>query len=140
MNKKLIGFCLAASASLTACGPIYNVSYQYKPPHRNKARRCIVACQRNKLMCQRNASQQYDRCEDRALRSAQASYHAYRVNQRRSHQPVKRNLDDFKYDWGCSSGNNCDADYRQCYVTCGGTVITHRTCVAFCDKDGAKKH
>ncbi len=135
MNKgALLALLTTSTALLSACGPIYNTTYTYRPPRNQHARRCIVACQRNKLMCQRNADKSYQHCEDRAGRDAKRAYHDYKVKQRRQHKPIKLGPEDFRQDWSCSHYNNCDAGYRQCYTTCGGTVITHKVCVAFCGK------
>ncbi|MDF1795543.1 MAG: hypothetical protein P1U63_03290 [Coxiellaceae bacterium] len=139
MKKLSVCLIAAAAAGLTGCGPIYKTSYTYQPPKSNKARRCVVACQRNRLLCEQNAQENYQRCEDRASSAAEEAYHEYAVNQRRTHQPVDRSVSDFTQDWSCSSGNRCAAMYRQCYSTCGGTVITHRVCTAFCDKEKKNK-
>lgn len=137
--KKVIASALTlACLGITACAPIYQTSYSYKPPKSAEAKRCVVSCQRNRLLCERNAQQSYDRCEQRADEDAQTAYHEYAVNQRHTGQPVDRSVSDFKHDWSCSGGNNCAAMYRQCYTTCGGTVITHRVCTAFCDKEKKK--
>ena len=47
---------------------------------------------------------------------------------------VLKSLSDFADFGACQRGCGCKINYRQCYSNCGGQVITHRVCVAFCDK------
>lgn len=135
MKSILLALLATGSIALTGCVPINTVSYNYKPPKSMGGRRCIVRCDQNRLICERNNQHSYDHCERRADRSAKYAYHAYVMNQRRSHQPVHRNFNDFKEDWSCSLNSGvCTDRYRQCYSICGGEVIKHSKCIAFCKK------
>jgi hypothetical protein len=125
----------AATVFLTGCGPVYQTQYSFQAPRGHRARNCIASnCERNKLLCERNCAANDRSCEWRASDEAQTAYHEYAVQQREHNQPISKSIDDFKSDWGCNQSCGCDSVYRQCYSTCGGTVIASTVCVAFCNQ------
>lgn len=135
MKKLVILFSLALSLLLTGCGPVYQTTYSYEKPASQRARTCIASnCERNKMLCQSNCAKNNNECEWRATEEAKTEYREYVRQQRYNNLPIKKSINDFKDDWDCNNSCNCQSVYRQCYSTCGGTVIAHTQCVAFCNQ------
>jgi hypothetical protein len=139
MKKLIILLSLLSTLLLAGCGPMYETNYSYVTPHSQRARDCIASnCVRNKMLCQRNCAANNRSCEWQATQNAQEEFHEYAVQQRENRQPITKSVSDFMDDWNCNNSCNCQTVYRQCYGTCGGTVIANTQCVAFCPKPKAK--
>ena len=119
---------------LSACGPIYNTSYQYHPPTSLQGRQCIVQCSRTKEACQHHCNSDVNQCRSLAMQQANFDYNAY-VNARNvRREPVERDLNSFYNPSQCNTSCNCEPEFNNCYTLCGGHIETIRKCVAFCDQ------
>lgn len=121
---------------LSACGPIYQTSYDYIPPKSQNGKMCLMQCQQSKMLCQQSCDLKQQACRADAQRNATFAYENYRQQQENQHQPINKTVQDFYSDFECSrSSCTCEDDYRTCFTTCGGKVLAHQQCVAFCDKN-----
>lgn len=127
----LMGFLLI----LTGCGPIYRTTYSYVPPANERGKMCVIQCQTSKKMCENLCEAKNSECTYRERDKAHFEYESYVRKQEMEHQPVLRDLDSFYNRSACSQFScGCEEDYRSCYQLCGGQVVEHRECVAFCNK------
>jgi hypothetical protein len=121
---------LLATLTLTACGPVYKTDYTYIPPENATARQCLNQCLGMQSACRARA-------EDRAARENTACQQNAMVNYSVCLATAKSDAERNR----CSSSSYCnqqpnlsvcDAEYRQCYQNCGGTVISQERCVSGC--------
>lgn len=101
---------------LVSCSPVYKNSYEYVKPKNKSIRSCVAKCGVVLSSCTNICRHQNQMCRI-----------SNNVSMRRSVQGVgtRRII--------CSSScNSCNVSYRQCYVNCGGEVITKKSCSAFC--------
>ena len=122
---------------LSSCGPVYKTTYTYKGPKSFRGKRCVNRCLRNRSFCQSDCNSTYEQCVRDANRAARPAYQAYVRERKRAHQPIWKKIDSFADYSRCTQNCGCQSTYHQCYSNCGGKIISHRVCVAFCDK--AKK-
>ena len=118
-------------ALLWGCGPIYDVRYEYeKPPGADRL--CFSQCITGRSHCRqlgRLADANRDR--DHSLCVALAS--GEKDDKRRAKRMAECNfaLPTHGYDHGA----DCEADYNDCFIACGGTVTAIEECVANCDRE-----
>jgi len=129
-----ISFLALLAFALTGCGPVYETSYSYKPPKNWAGRKCTNRCLSRRSFCNMRCRRNYNICRSDALEDARPEFRAYVREQRHQRLPIVKSLSDFADFGTCQRGCGCTINYRQCYSNCGGQVITHRVCVAFCDK------
>src|SRR3990167_3408790 len=134
LRKITRAFPILASILLTACGPVYQTTYTYDPPDAWSGRKCVNRCLEVKSQCNIECSRNNQVCVAEARENGDFRYRQYVREQRRLNKPVVLGPEDFIDTNGCYSGCSCDSDYRECYMNCGGKVITHQRCVAFCPK------
>lgn len=120
---------------LSSCGPIYDTSYEIVPPRSETGRMCANNCLLAQQNCRQNCQIQEKQCQEIAQLRAQSSYYNYVNQQQREGRPITRNESDFYHYSGCSNSceEACGNDYRICHTNCGGVVIPHTTCTAFCE-------
>jgi predicted small lipoprotein YifL len=127
---------LAALALLAACGPMYQTDYQVVPPQTETGRMCANNCLLSKSNCRNNCRMQSMQCQEIERLRARSDYYSYLDNQRRSGRPAQKTEGDFYRSYACDEGScaeQCEGDYRICHVNCGGQMIPHTYCTAFCD-------
>ena len=126
--------------ALWACQPILRTSYDFAPPATAEGRACIDQCDATKAGCGRSCDLQTPNCGNPIL---------YPGSRMGKYDPGP--LPPFKNSFGrmgdtdldCTDlepvlqsdrqcHESCDELYRQCYAKCGGTVVPHQECVAFC--------
>ncbi len=107
---------------MASCGPLYTTEYEIIPPKTEMGSICANNC----LLLKTN-------CESQCYR---ISYLELQNNQL---QAVNRNGDGYYFNnynsFNNNNGwcvNNCLANYYICHKNCGGEVITHTRCTAFC--------
>lgn len=132
---------LPALMVLVGCSPIIRTSYSFEPPAAVEARACVDQCMKTNTQCWRTCDLRTPNCGDATLYPG-----ATLPGQETGPMP------DFKSPLGMfgsgradcidlepiiQSGRQCkdacDGLYRQCYARCGGTVVAHPVCTAFCD-------
>ncbi len=116
---------------ITACGPIYKTSYQYKQASSASGRRCIRQCLVQRTQCDTQCATQYNHCKatEGALRLVASGLLHTSKNQ--GSLPYISNR--------CTKDCGCVDTYNTCFASCGGIVHTHRQCTAFCHH-GPKSH
>lgn len=119
---------------LSACGPIYQTQYSYKPPKSSMGRMCAAQCIQNKSNCEQMCQIREESCRTKARQDALYQYELYKAQQQVQSQPVKKTPQDFENTWGCHQSCDCGPAYNACYETCGGQVIATQVCTAFCDR------
>lgn len=124
----------AISVLMTGCGPIYETTYSYVPPKSYRGRTCVNQCLSQKGSCRNNCRLLNQSCRLQANAAAEPAYQAYLRSMRRQGKPPVETIADFADYSGCQSNCGCDVNYRQCYTNCGGKIIPHTVCTAFCNK------
>lgn len=120
---------------LAACAPIYQTTNSYVAPKGKSGKMCAMQCQQSQMLCQQLCSAQTDNCKNTAQQQALFSYEEYKSEQIQQGKPVNKTVSDFYNDWQCSNLScSCSSNYDNCFTACGGQVIPHTRCVAFCDK------
>jgi hypothetical protein len=120
---------------LSACGPVYETTYEIIPPQSQHGAMCANNCLMSQTNC-RNQCQRHDEtCRRMAELEADNEYLHYLTLRQAQGLPVKRSRRDFySYsscgDYGCNE--SCANDYRICHTNCGGKIIPHTRCTAFC--------
>jgi hypothetical protein len=126
---------LAGSALLlSGCGPMYQTSYSYIPPHSRSGRRCVNQCLNDRSMCRSQCQTNLQSCKTNANLIAMPQYLSYVQTQNAAHQPINQSISDFADYSGCSSQCGCTSTYHACFTNCGGSVIANTQCVAFCNQ------
>jgi hypothetical protein len=132
--KAKFAWLLVVVLMLTACVPIYETHYSYQPPDNPQEKSCIAQCQENRNVCRSDCHNQQQQCESQAREKAEFRYRMYKTKRQNAGKPLQKSLGDFYHTMGCHRTCNCQAEYRQCYRACGGKVIKHTHCIAFCDQ------
>jgi len=125
---------MIASILMAGCGPIYETSYKYVPPKSYRGRLCANQCTSQKSSCQNNCRVLNQACRMEANAAAEPAYRAYLRSMRKQNKTPWRNIGDFADYSNCNDRCGCETNYKQCYTTCGGQVIPHTVCTAFCNK------
>ena len=109
---------------LTGCGTVYKTVYTYKQPKQHTGRQCIRQCLVNRTQCSNTCIRQYNRCkqQENTLRLLKSEL--------RRHRHTTPDLPDISN--ACTQQCGCVQAYNTCYTSCGGTVIPHQKCIAFC--------
>jgi len=133
MKNLLSTFLLIGlSFILTACGPIYETHYTYQPPHARGGKMCLNQCIQTRELCRMRCESAGAACRERSRMEAMIDYSNYRADREAAHLPMDRTFSSFYDDFGCWQHCSCAEPYNACYRNCGGRVIPHRECVAFC--------
>jgi len=115
--------------SAAGCGPMYQTDYNLVPPKTESGRACTYHCDTTKLQCRQIEQLRVDRCEMQAREDQRICENQIRWDKGRSPK---------WYECGgssCSADNEqCEAQYRSCYQSCGGRVESTTRCVANCDQ------
>jgi hypothetical protein len=130
---KLFGLLsiLVISLSLVSCGPVYNTTYTYRPPASMAGRQCVNDCLAQKSHCSIRCQRDYEQCNFAAQDEGRRQYRAYH----KAHKKDNSIGPDYFVDNSqCRQDCSCDSDYNLCYANCGGAVIPHTVCTAFCKK------
>ena len=125
--KALAGVLLCAS--LSGCGPIYDIRYEYaKPPGADRL--CFSQCVTGRSHCRQLArAADADRHRDHAWCVALAG--AEKDDDRRARRIAECRLALPPPVY--AAGGDCELDYNDCFIACGGEVTEIRECVANCD-------
>ncbi len=136
---KLVGalaFSVLAVAALngcTKCATSKNCSTEYKhqPPASHAGQMCVKKCEKAKLECQDERMLQYRNCEhhNRMVRlefercSASGATNCYHPSAPPCEKPCGNSG---------TCGDQCETNYRHCYQTCGGTIVSKESCESTC--------
>lgn len=123
---------IGASLLLSGCGPIYQTTYTYKTPKSYRGRMCVNRCLRTKNRCYTMASLTDQNCRLIADNAARPAYRQYIREQKRQGFPIWKKISDFADYSNCHQTQYCNSSYKQCFTNCGGQIIPHTVCTAFC--------
>ena len=133
---KIITILAAAMLILAGCGPVYTTDYKMVPPDTEEGRYCANNC----LMAQRNCTQscghEVRQCQENERLRGENKYMRYVREREKAGKEIKRSEDSFINDYHCDDDDcaeSCAEDYRICHTNCGGQVIPHTYCSAFCE-------
>ncbi len=134
MRKSLL---LALSLfTLISCGPMYVTEYELVPPPTNEGRMCANNCLFARTNCEQQCHLTSNMCEQNEHLRAENEYLRYVREREAEGLEIKRGKDSFQNDYRCETDDcmeQCAATYRMCHSNCGGQVIPHTRCEAFCD-------
>lgn len=127
--------CVSSVLLVAACGPIYGTKYEFLSPRDPQGGACVAQCQQSKDNCQTSCQSDYDACLSHEDRDGRENYQRYVRERQREKKPAERSEQSFINHYHCSNScdSRCNSYYRGCYESCGGLVIPHKACVAFCD-------
>lgn len=125
---------LSVLTLVSACGPIYKTTYTYDPPDAWSGRKCVNRCLAVQSRCKIACRRSNQACIANAQDEGAFRYRQYARKQRRAGKKIVLGPGDFTDTQACHESCGCGTNYRECYLNCGGKVITHRRCVAFCPK------
>lgn len=128
---------LMLAAIVAACGPMYDTQYFFTPPSDAAGRQLAGQCRVMSKMCAQNCELRESACRAEAREDAQYEYNRYVRQREKEKAKIKKSLSSFVNDSHCSSSaceNDCEEEYRSCYVEAGGQVRSKQVCVAFCDE------
>ncbi|MCD8496705.1 MAG: hypothetical protein LRZ85_00590 [Alphaproteobacteria bacterium] len=132
--KKLA--CLLSLLLICACGPIYDTQYRYETPPTAEGKICASSCIDKLNTCSANCKTEEANCRHIKSLEAKNAYLEYVNERQRKGEKVKKSQSDFEYYGSCSNScqDDCENVHRICHSTCGGNVVEHRTCTAFCNQ------
>lgn len=117
---RLLG--LLAILLLVGCETIH---YEYRPPVTEQGRFCVTQCGAIKEICKGNEIRRAQSEKEICERSNDSNYRACMRNAKNKEQ--EKSCDSKKkHCWGSENFYGCEADYRQCFVNCGGSIREHR--------------
>jgi hypothetical protein len=134
MGMKQIALLLLLLTS--ACAPQLVTQYEIVPPQSDNGRYCANGCLNGKSMCEQSCFDQQGVCEQQNRIAGQLDYLSYVVGRQADDRPIKRSPDSFRGHQYCSAEaclERCTQNYNVCHTNCGGKVIPHTTCAAFCE-------
>jgi hypothetical protein len=121
---------------LASCAPVYETSYDIIPPATAKGKACAAKCLTARSNCDETCTIDEAHCMARMRLEEKRSELSY-VTVRGSNQtPVVVNQNRPARYYSCNTNRCktvCMETYHQCHIDCGGEVVTHNTCTAFCD-------
>ena len=123
-------FLLGTSILMTACGPIYDTSYVLTPPKSGSGGSCVSECGYRENSCKRWVRDRYERCEE--YNRVQSRDCAERIRYEKNRNPKWTECGNVE---ACdSSESSCEAEYRDCFQSCGGRVEEVKKCIMNCDQ------
>lgn len=130
---KFIILSIVSIFLLAACGPVYETDYTYVNPKSFSGKKCVRQCLTQRTGCRQSCQRQYNSCQAQAATMSELDYRISQViakdKKHSNPQPYRRS-----YDSHCTNNCGCTETYNTCFSTCGGQIIPHTRCVAFCDK------
>ncbi len=112
---------------LSSCGPVYRTQYEFQQPPTAEGQRCVFQCRNSQLQCEQIEDLRMDRCLDREERK---QARCFRRMEKAGEEigPYDCQMDDCDANY-----ERCEAAYRACYQSCGGTIKEEVVCVRGCE-------
>lgn len=123
-------------AFITGCGPITDTSYEIVQPKGKNAQMCADNCLLSKTNCQQTCEMKDMSCKAQEDRKAREDYMDYVTVRQNQQLAVVRTESSFRRNYNCGTRvcmNDCMEDHHACHINCGGKVIPHTYCTAFCN-------
>ncbi len=130
--------CIAffAVLALSACGPVYKTDYHLTTPPTQEGKICANNCLDKKAACQATCRADEAECKHIKALEAENAWLRYREERREQGRELKKTKSSFENYSACNSSNcleNCESFHRVCHSNCGGDVVEHTVCTAFCE-------
>lgn len=124
-------WCLPAALILiTACGPIYDTSYVLTPPKTSAGSDCVSECRYHESTCKRWVRDRYERCQEYNREESRDC--SDRIRREKNRNPKWTECGNVE---ACdSSESTCEAEYRDCFQSCGGKVEEVKRCIMNCEE------
>lgn len=122
---------------LSACGPVLTTEFEIVPPPTENGRMCANNCLLMKDNCERACWDQQQSCEQMNQMQSNLDYLAYVATREAQDAPIKRERGSFSGGRYCAADSclqRCVQNYNVCHTNCGGRVIPHTRCTAFCEQ------
>ena len=116
---------------VSACGPVMETSYEMVPPPTMEGRMCSNDCVSAKQTCESACRQEKNSCDNLNMTEAQNQY----LLEKATNKDSTKTPDDFHGSRWCSADeclSTCGSNFNLCHSNCGGQVIPHTQCTAFC--------
>ncbi len=107
---------------LAACETTH---YEYHAPASDQGRLCVTQCGAVRELCKGNEIQRAQSEKEICERSNDNLYRACMRNAKNKDQE-KSCENKKKYCWDSENFSACEADYRQCFIHCGGSIRTYK--------------
>lgn len=139
MKFKLLFPLIAALIVTVSCSPIYKTDYRFASPPTPVGKMCATSCVDKMQICKANCTTQESNCQRIEDLRTENAYLKYVEEQRKDKKLIEKDQSDFTRYSSCSSTlssckNECESAQRICHSSCGGNVIEHKYCTAFCDE------
>lgn len=122
---------------LASCGPVMQTSYEIVPPTGRQGHLCANNCLLAKTNCDQTCLLGQMNCRARAERwESQNEFLQYLAVQGTDGRPVYYPYRRSTRYYDCSTRfceARCMNNYHICHTNCGGKVIPHTYCTAFCN-------
>lgn len=125
MNSKIWRRLALATGLVLALAACETTHYEFTAPKSDQGRFCVTQCAAVREACagnemQRAQSEKYtcERSNDVALRAC--------LNKATNKDQEKDCERRRKHCWTGENMGRCEADYRQCFVNCGGAIRTYK--------------
>lgn len=129
---------------LSACGPMMETRYDFKPPVTKSGMQCVQNCQSDqssclergqhqKAMCRKDVDRRIERDYQKAKDDYIVALKLYAKDPARFSEPVEPRRGYANYGQCDSLGSECVPQYQMCYRSCGGQISEYQVCVANCE-------
>jgi len=136
MTRLALLFTALSTVLLAACGPQLATQYEIVPPPSDSGRYCANNCLIMKDQCEQNCWAQKNNCEQQNRIDGHLDYLTYMASRNMDNKPIKKGPDDFRGNNWCEADSclmRCTQNFNVCHTNCGGKVIPHTYCTAFCE-------
>lgn len=107
---------------LAGCETIH---YEYHPPVSDQGKTCVTQCAAIKELCKGNEIQRAQGEKDICERSSASDYRTcmHKAKNKDDEKACDRKK---KSCWQSENFYTCEADYRRCFVNCGGRIREYK--------------
>lgn len=116
--------------TIAGCTPSYKTAYLYSLPQDEKQAVCFSICDKHRSRCLQHVQTEKRNCE---LRN-QMAHMAYRqcLSVNRSGPGATSPVCDDNQNFCFSDPERCEANYRKCFMDCGGEISEDSVCITHC--------
>lgn len=141
---KILGV-LAVFLGLSACGPMMETRYDFKPPASKAGMQCVSNCQSDQSQCLEHGRREKETCRRDVDRKVAREYEKakdkyivalklYSKEPGKYPEPKEPERGYPNYYQCDQMGSECVPQYQMCYRSCGGQIEEYQVCVANCEK------
>jgi hypothetical protein len=118
---------------ITGCHTVIENQYREIPPTTQTGYMCVQQCKAMEKLCLLHNSYQkpryttrtqYLQCQHNLKLEARNQWRSYVFDKELNSLPNDKTINDFFDISMCHQSYNCVNDYHQCYIHCGGSILT----------------